>query len=872
MYRVLFRCLIPIILCVFVPHMQGQESAADVVPFVDNSSGDSIAERTHFNWQVSSARQAIREGFPAIAIDLLEDVLSRDHLIVSMRDELSLDLATACIADGKFGHAFAALRDYSTPLDDRYRVLMALVEYEVDSSDAARDYLDAIDITHLSPPEMSWYFLLQYLLADEAKDNDEANSYYQRALELASSNSIRIYYELIRARNQLKVKNADEALVADLRIKLKDMQGQSGAFDTSRLLAIALAQLDRKQEAVDLIEDQLRYIGVGEATHRSRFYLLLGLILGENSGRGRIALQQVLLDGYASRQQQEMALSLLARAFFSGDEPDGFTEFLDDLLSREKPHPLEDELLIFRSRLYLSQDKLALAETDAQKVLEEYPGSSLVDSSIRILAYLSWKRTPHQYRTAANYLTQLRNRMVSPLERAALGVLAADCLFLNGDYASAADAYGTVLREGGSDRPGVVLYQRVLSELRSGRIDRAIEELDTRDSALYSDMENRWKAEWNLIHTLRDHDRVEEAFSRLRGLLNSGPTLNMPVLLRLRLMWLEVQLSVEMRDVDNTPSQADSLLALLGSMGDDELPKVQRDEIAANTMLLKAEAYYILKQSVDGAELFRALREQYPQTEATAMSYLLESRYLSSEGSIVDAQRLLIALVDEFSGSTYAPIALWEAALNAEMRGTNSTYQEAISLLERLVTDYPKSSLTYQARLKQADLSRKLNDFGTALIIYEDLINSYPDNPNRSRAEMSRADCFLAQSSQVASRRDNAISIYEKIADTADVGVDMRLEAGFKWAMAAAQSGEYERAASLYWMVIHRVLTSEKQMKAMGPLGRYWMSRSIFELGALLEETRRYDEARKMYEYVLSYKLPGQSLAESNIKRIGSQE
>lgn len=833
-------------------------------------SGYPIEDQTTLNWQVLSARQAIREGFPAIAMQILGEVLSRADISTSLRDSLSLDFATAAIADSHYGEAFAVLRDFSTPEAPRFQLLMGLIEYEIDSSEAAEHRLNAISPDMLSGEDLSWFHLLQFLLLDEEGDLEEASAAYQRAVDLASTSALRSYFELLRMRNQLKHLDVDENIITDLRQKLSDMQGQRGAFDTARLLAVALVQSGKPDDAIDLIENQLRYIGVQEADLRSQFYLLLGLIHGENSGRGRIALQQILLDDYATRQQQEMALELLAGASIDGDESGSFMDFLNDLLAREKPHPLADKLLIFRCRLQLTANRLDEAEADSRQVLEQYPGSYQVEDAIRILAYLSWKREPHQYRTAANYLTQLRTRIFNAEERARLGVLAADCLFLNGDYASAADAYGLVLREGNILFPGSVLYQQILSELRAGRIERAMEELDREDNELIVDVENRWRAEWNLVQTLRSYGREEEAFTRIHRLLDSGNTLTMPAMLRLRLMWLEIQLSVQMRNVEETPAQVDALLALLGSMDDSALPETQRSQILANTLLLKAEALYIRDQTEEGAVIFESLRKDYPQSEATALSYLLEARYLVASGNTVDAQRLLIALVDGLPRSKYAPIALWEAALNAELRGTNSTYQEAISLLERLIREYPKTSLTYQARLKQADLSRRLNDFGTALIIYEDLINTYPDHPDRMRAELNRADCYLAQSGQIPARRENAIAIYEKLVDVSTASVDMRIEAGYKWAYAVDQSGEYERASSLYWMIIHRVIDSQQQLSEMGPQGRYWLSRAIMALGSLLENGRRYDEARKIYAYVRRYDLPGQRLALSRLERLDS--
>ena len=100
----------------------------------------------------------------------------------------------------------------------------------------------------------------------------------------------------------------------------------------------------------------------------------------------------------------------------------------------------------------MQRDDLEVAEADARELLSKYPGSALKRNALAVMAASSWQR--QRYRTAADYLSQIRAEMPAGDERAFLGVLLADCHFRAGlqasnpeDFRNAANAYGMALTE-----------------------------------------------------------------------------------------------------------------------------------------------------------------------------------------------------------------------------------------------------------------------------------------------------------------------------------------------------------------------------------------------------------------------------------------
>ena len=93
-----------------------------------------------------------------------------------------------------------------------------------------------------------------------------------------------------------------------------------------------------------------------------------------------------------------------------------------------------------------------------------------------------------------------------------------------------------------------------------------------------------------------------------------------------------------------------------------------------------------------------------PTSDAAVYSYIVwrRDRY-AQQDKVIDAERLLTKLADDFPSSTYAPYALYQAALQAERLGTDANLKEAYKFLENLVTNprYATSDLIFPARMRQ---------------------------------------------------------------------------------------------------------------------------------------------------------------------------
>ena len=546
---------------------------------------------------------------------------------------------------------------------------------------------------------------------------------------------------------------------------------------------------------------------------------------------------------------------------------------LNRWLASEASHALADRLLAYRAYLHAKSGAFAEAGKSAQTLLEQFPASVYSEHALRMLAYISWNQAPPRYRTAAGYLNRLRQRLTDEREALEAGILIADCYFLNRDYANAADAYGAVVRDAPPDLIPDVFYQQILSEIEAGRPDAAAALIDEARQAGRVPALKLWQADWNLLDSLRQKQQLEKAFSRIRMVLpvsqggQGQQGLSPSVSLRFR--WLDARLSLEAGLPQEAVIKTSQLLEeIRAGDGAAEVPDVE--QLESHLLLLQGEAKIASGDKPGGIESFTLLREQYSESGPAILSYLVESRSESDEDSLVNAQQSLIDLVDRFPTSEYAPIALWEAALNAEQRGLNVHLQEAIAILEKLVTDYPDHELVYFARLKQGDLARRLNDFPTALLLYERLLSLFPSHPERFRAEMSRGDCLMALGSEDPDRFDMAAVIYERNCLLPIAPLPVRIEAGFKWAHALKQQGDGPGAEAVYWLLYDQFILDKEIGEGLvrQDASRYWAARVLLELGSTQVDKGELNTARKVYELIVRMDLPGTGLAQARIESL----
>lgn len=807
---------------------------------------------------------ALQAGFPATAAAIYREILAGEAVGEEMRQRVTLSLVTALLDAGEIAAAEQALQAYRGPQTSAYHLRAGLLAVTAGRTGQARAAVTASKAEELPEADRSWWYFLAASVAYAEGDLARANPLYEQAVNAAVSDLQRARFELGREQSRLQAGEANEAQLATLRGNMERFQGQRTGYDAARYYAAALAALGRSAEAQAVLERQLPFIPASERNVIDQFRLLLGLIAPEGSEAGRRAFLQLLRDAQRP-ETRRIALQLLARGARTPAEREQLRRDLGGFIAVTPASPVIEDLLLVRAQSALADKEYAQAEDDARRLLENFPATSLRIPALWVRLAVAWDLK--RYRTAADVIAQLRALLGPSLDRAKLGVLLAEAFFRAEDYRNAADAYDAALHEAPLAAPaGILLFQRVLAEIRADRLEAAAQQLDTAAGEAGFDAENRWQAEWNLVREMQVRGQTAAAYARVERLLAGGAQ-GVPEELRIRLQWLRARLAFDNDQAEAALRLADELLALLEAGGPAEAEL--RAGVTSTTLLLKAQALLALGRDADGFAVLDRLRAAHRNTAAAEYSYLVQAGHLSQRGELAAAQGVLIGFVDPtgYPRSEYAPLALYQAALLLERQGLDRHLREANELLERLIRDYPRDAMVFYARLKQGDLLRKLNDFPNARLVYEYLVNNHAGHPDELLAQLALADTLFAQGANNVSNYESAAAIFERLRDLPSAPADLRVEAGFKWGYALAKRAQPDKAQTVFWSVVQGFLLDATQAAALGAKGRYWLSRSLLELGQIHEEAGRFDEAQRAYRLIVDNRLGGSAQAEAKLAR-----
>ncbi|HEX2860140.1 MAG TPA: hypothetical protein VHN79_00795, partial [Lacunisphaera sp.] len=147
------------------------------------------------------------------------------------------------------------------------------------------------------------------------------------------------------------------------------------------------------------------------------------------------------------------------------------------------------------------------------------------------------------------------------------------------------------------------------------------------------------------------------------------------------------------------------------------------------------------------------------------------------------------------------------------------------------------------------------------------LVNNYPGHPDELLAQLALADSLSAQAANSVANYESAAAIYERLRDLPSAPVDLRTEAGFKWGTALSSRGDSAKAQAVFWSVANDFLLDQAFAAKLGAKGRYWVGRSLLQLGQIHEDSGRLDEAQRAYQLIMDNKLNGVAMAQAKLVR-----
>jgi TolA-binding protein len=261
------------------------------------------------------------------------------------------------------------------------------------------------------------------------------------------------------------------------------------------------------------------------------------------------------------------------------------------------------------------------------------------------------------------------------------------------------------------------------------------------------------------------------------------------------------------------------------------------------------------------------------------MAEELEAKKKMSEALIAYRKALALSEASEF-----ADVALYRIG---RILFEGRELHNAISELNRLISQYPRSTYAADARYKIAEAFSLLGEYEAAIAKYKDFISFHSENPNTSEAMLKIAqsydkakkgddaikaynefvkrfpqhkmlpNVYLALGGHYYAKIDNkaAVSAYQKAADLADD--DIAAEAQFKLAELALADGraddakiEFMKVYYLYpdidkWASLSQLKTAEIYEKEKKPEAAFALYQRIMDKAKNKEDVKRASDAAK---------------------------
>jgi hypothetical protein len=855
--------------------LRGQEPLNRPVPLLEIPARPSAGQAA---LSLEAARRAQELGFPSLAAQLYRDLLAAPG---GDRADVTLALATALLDDNHADQADQVLRGLPGPRSSAWHLRAGLAAAVQRRFDGARAELVLTHENELTAADRAWFLYLRGRVAEAAGDLPGAGTSYRQARQAATTDLQRVRFDLYDQEAQLSQGPVSAEAAEQDRRNAEAFRGSPTGHDLERAYAVALYGLGRKAEAVAELQRELLTLPTTERARTDDVRLLLGLLDGAADGIGRNALLRLLESGVDVDRQRE-ALQLLGRDSAAGAARASFRAELNQLIGAPAPHPILEDLLLFRAAWALGNQpaEYGQAEDDANALLEKFPGSPLKAYALSILTASAWNQ--HRYRLAAAMAARQQAETRPGQEHAKLGVLRAEASFRAGllqgegdavDFSNAADAYAAALRDPPAEVPaGELMFQQLEAEIEIGSpesLTAAQRALDARASDPAFDAVHRWQAEANLARMLKIKGQTAAAYQRVNQLLQApGRGAALPAELRARMAWLQAELSSDAQQYART---LELVAALRGRLAG--LPPDLGGKIASSSALLEAQANFALGREAAGLAVLARLRADFPSSDAAIESYLIEADHNARQDKIPVAQGLYIQLAEKFPDSHYAPDAYLQAALLAEKLGRPNDLTAATQLIEKLVSleqahpsHDPRGDLVFYARLKEGDLFRELNEFPLAQQTYQTLRDNFSQHRDIVYALLALAECHAAQASSDPGHFESAHGLLEDLVDRVDAPVDVRVEAGFTLGNLLATRGDADAGRKVWWRdVVTAFLLDDARARQLGARGRFWMARTLLELADLETARGQAEPAKQAWRLIIQYHLPGAQTAQDNL-------
>ncbi len=317
----------------------------------------------------------------------------------------------------------------------------ALIALSRKNASSASRYLESVQSSDLEGGELAWLALIHGWLDLTSGDYGGSEIEFEEAGNVAQRTAPSLYRQIgfLTFRFQLEFAS-DQLSLEDLEVAYERSRGSETGFRYAQLLAVALKDANRVDEAIQVLSTALAEIPETYSEIKDGIQLLQVLIAELGSSLGQNAAKSLAIEGSDLKLQRIALQHLVSEGLNGPDEiKQIMRETLNEIIATVQGHPMTAEALYYRSIDAFQNEDHASVEDDGKSLVDLYPDSEYNQGMLTLLASSAWQR--NRFRTAASFLTQLKSRFADKLDVDRLNILIADCYFRAGDQADSEEIF-----------------------------------------------------------------------------------------------------------------------------------------------------------------------------------------------------------------------------------------------------------------------------------------------------------------------------------------------------------------------------------------------------------------------------------------------
>ena len=225
-----------------------------------------------------------------------------------------------------------------------------------------------------------------------------------------------------------------------------------------------------------------------------------------------------------------------------------------------------------------------------------------------------------------------------------------------------------------------------------------------------------------------------------------------------------------------------------------------------------------------------------------------------------NAQTQFELLAQETGASPLTEKALFLAAQSATATMTSRSSDRALELLAQVVK--LNGEFRWAARNEQAAIERRLAKPQEAQLLYDEVLKSDARGAEKREALCGKADTFFEQANAGASNLQQAVALYDQLANEAANQPHWRNQALFKKGICLEKESDRDGALSTFY----RVLEFNPEPGRAPEF--FWFYKAGFNAARLLEDEQKWESAAAIYDKLVAAKGPRSDEARDRLSQL----